>query len=282
MAQLTHQDIQLYQQKLGITDFGPPTLKLLTLIQQKHIEAFPFQSISTLSEELISLKLQDMMQKVVMENRGGYCYELNMLLLHLLQYLGFEAEIISGRIVHQNDILALTQRTHVLLKVTIDEQLYICDVGYGGLVPPIPLLIKTHKIQPTNLGAYQIIYHPKEKIYTLNCQVADKWQILYSFELTPQPFVDLIVGNWFISTYPQSPFKQRLMVAKTEAGMIRHSLLNNRYSCHELGQPSTHITFNSSAEILAFIKDQFQLEILHESKSKASISALLDRLSQDQ
>lgn len=261
MEKLTPDDIHLYLDKLGIDEPLEPTLKTLSLLQQRHTEVLPFQSITTFAGKLTSLKLEDIVQKVLINHEGGYCYELNSLLYYLLQQLGFEVSILTGRIIHENNLLTPHPRTHALLKVTIDEKIYLCDVGYGGLVPPTPLLIENDAIQNTHLGLYQISYQPEYRVYTLSTKVVEEWRIIYSFNLMPEVMIDLELGNWFISTNPHSPFKARLMASKTEYPGIRHALLNDQYTIHSLGKPSIHHQLQNSDDIIEVIQTVFNLTI---------------------
>ncbi|TSK05402.1 MAG: arylamine N-acetyltransferase [Geobacter sp.] len=47
-------------------------------------QTVPFENISILGGKAISLEPKDIVAKVVAQKRGGYCFELNSLLSHLL------------------------------------------------------------------------------------------------------------------------------------------------------------------------------------------------------
>jgi N-hydroxyarylamine O-acetyltransferase len=138
----------------------------------------------------------------------------------LLQSLGFEARGISGRVVMGQPEGAWTARTHRLSLVTLDGARYISDVGFGGMVPTAPLLLDTADEQPTPHESYRIEQHVDG--YTLSARVADEWRAMYIFDLQRQEDIDYAVGNWYVSTHPESPFARQLMVARTgEGGGVR-------------------------------------------------------------
>ncbi|MDP0953194.1 arylamine N-acetyltransferase, partial [Klebsiella pneumoniae] len=85
---------------------------------------------------------------MLLDGRGGYCYELNQMFLTLLQELGFDARGITGRVVMGGPADAHTARTHRLSLVTLDGARYITDVGFGGMVPSTPLLLDSEAVQP--------------------------------------------------------------------------------------------------------------------------------------
>ncbi|OZN25298.1 hypothetical protein CFY87_03915 [Actinobacillus seminis] len=65
-----------------------------------------------------------------MEKKGGYCFELNLLLMHLLRHLGFDVQFHSAKFVHNNDPFTKHVYTHGFLLVILHGQEYV--IGYGG------------------------------------------------------------------------------------------------------------------------------------------------------
>ena len=275
---MTEAEIADYLDLLGIRSPLSADLETLRVLQTRHIDVFPFQSLSTVMGEPISLKLEDIIHKIIKNRRGEYCYELNLLFYHLLKYLGFDVEILTGYIIQNNDVSEPRPRTHVLLKVTLNHQAYISDVGYGGLVPPIPLLIEYDGIQQTVLGEYKIDFHSDLDRYSLSIKSHDEWRALYAFDLCYQSYPDLIVGNWYVSTHPHSPFKSRLMLAKTRDTHIRQALLNNRYTEYVAGEISLQLELKDSSEVIETIYEKFGIQFSQKEKMKAAITSLLEEI----
>ena len=234
-----------------------PNLENLAKIQWSHLTNYPFQSLSTVLHLPISIKPDDIYQKIVVDKQGGYCYEQNLLVLAVLTNLGYKARPLTGYIVHDNAPDTPKARTHVLLLVTIKTQDYLLDVGYGGLVPTAPLKFVVDEVQNTPHGRYKIISHDDK--YIVCADVKDEWQMLYAFDLQPQNQHDLEMGNWYISTYPKSPFRNMLMVSRIEANGIRHNLLNNTYKRHTIGGPSVTEYLANTDEIITKLNDTFLL-----------------------
>lgn len=203
----------LYLQRLGFDAPPAPTLETLRQLQFRHTGVFPFENLTTLSGEPVLIDLPSIEQKVLHDGRGGYCYELNNLFLALLQALGFDACGISGRVVMGQPEGAWTARTHRLSLVTLEGVRYITDVGFGGMVPTAPLLLDTPDEQLTPHEPYRIERH--EDGYTLRANVAGEWRPMYIFDLQRQEDIDYTVGNWYVSTHPESSFAKQLMVART-------------------------------------------------------------------
>ncbi len=260
---LTNQQFQSYCQgvRLDYAQYSNriPSLDVLTQFQQAQLISYPFQSLSTVLREPIQLEDEIVFQKIVMDQRGGYCYELNGLFQSVLRYLGFDVETLSAYIVHDNNPALPKAKTHTLLKVNLNQQDYLVDVGFGGLVPTIPLKLEANLIQHTPHGRYQLTRF-KDK-YVLSTEVKGQWKMLYAFDLNVQNIADLEVGNWFVSTHPHSPFRTRLMLSRIEANGIRHNLLNTRYQRHQLGKASESKELNSLQALFDLLSEVFFINI---------------------
>ncbi len=284
-----------YLAQLGFTETESkqitPDLDTLKRLQLMHLIKYPFQSITTILNRPVDLEEDSLYRKLVENQLGGYCYELNGLFLALLRHLGYEARIITGIVIIDNQFERRNARTHMAILVTVAEQNYLVDVGFGGLVPTAPLffgynqnkdnkgnqLLEASQIQTTPHGRYKIIKDdmfndqtkspilPQAQVnyerYILCAEVKSEWQMLYAFDLLPQVKIDMIVGNWYISTYPKSPFKSRLMASRVELGGVRHTLLNQKYHRHQVGQPSQTKILSSVDALLSQLEEVFFMNI---------------------
>ena len=254
--QLTN--LALYLQRLGFDAPPAPTLETLRQLQLRHTGAFPFENLNTLSGQPVLIDLPSIEQKVLHDGRGGYCYELNNLFLALLQTLGFDARGISGRVVMGQPEGAWTARTHRLSLVTLDGVRYITDVGFGGMVPTAPLMLDTPVEQFTPHEPYRIEQH--EDGYTLRANVAGEWRAMYIFDLQRQEDIDYAVGNWYVSTHPESPFARQLMVARTGEGW-RRTLNNGSFAIHRIGRETERRQVTDVDELMGLLRSEFDIRV---------------------
>jgi N-hydroxyarylamine O-acetyltransferase len=250
--------LALYLQRLGFDSPPAPTLETLRQLQFRHTAAFPFENLATVCGEPVRIDLLSIERKVLHDGRGGYCYELNYLFLTLLQELGFDVRGISGRVVMGQPEGMWTARTHRLSLVTLGGVRYISDVGFGGMVPTAPLLLDTLAEQLTPHEPCRIEQH--EHGYTLRAKVAGEWRPLYVFDLQRQEDIDYAVGNWYVSTHPESPFANQLMVARTGEGW-RRTLNNGSFVIHRIGCESERQQVASVAELLGLLKTEFGIQL---------------------
>lgn len=264
-------DPALYLRRLGFDAPPAPILETLRQLQLRHTGVFPFENLTTLSGEPVLIDLPSIEQKVLHDGRGGYCYELNNLFLALLQDLGFDARAISGRVVMGQPEGAWTARTHRLSLVIIDDVRYITDVGFGGMVPTAPLLLDTRAEQPTPHESYRIDLHIDG--FTLRANVAGEWRAMYIFDLQRQEDIDFAVGNWYVSTHPESSFVKQLMVARTGEGW-RRTLNNGSFAIHRVGHDSERREVADVQELIGLLSSEFGIRV----PEQAQLARTLERL----
>ena len=66
------------------------TLEALTRLQRLHMSAIPFENIDVFLKRGISLTRASLASKILKGQRGGYCFELNLLYADLLRALALE------------------------------------------------------------------------------------------------------------------------------------------------------------------------------------------------
>ncbi|CAN7367336.1 arylamine N-acetyltransferase family protein [Pseudomonas sp. GL-B-26] len=267
-------NLALYLQRLGFDAPPAPTLETLRQLQLRHTGAFAFENLTTLSGQPVLIDLPSIEQKVLHDGRGGYCYELNNLFLALLQALGFDARGISGRVVMGQPEGAWTARTHRLSLVTLDGVRYITDVGFGGMVPTAPLMLDTPAEQFTPHEPYRI--EPHEDGFTLRANVAGEWRAMYIFDLQRQEDIDYAVGNWYVSTHPESSFARQLMVARTGEGW-RRTLNNGSFAIHRIGSETERRQVTDVDELLGLLRSEFDIRVPREAALRRVIEGLIQQ-----
>ncbi|OAE13213.1 N-hydroxyarylamine O-acetyltransferase [Pseudomonas simiae] len=270
MPRLTHS--QLYLQRLGYDSPPPPTLQTLQALQLRHVCTFAFESLSTLLRSPVPIDLPSIEQKVLLEGRGGYCFELNHLFLALLQDLGFDARGVTGWVVMGGPTEARTGRTHRLSLVTLDGVRYVTDVGFGGMVPSSPLQLDTEAVQATAHEPYRLTFNGAD--YTLWTQVGEEWRGLYVFDLQVQADMDYLIGNWYVSTHPASVFVGQLKAARLAPGK-RHTLNNANYALHSLDQPSEKRAIESAEELMTLLHETFGIRLPAHPQLRETLDGLV-------
>jgi N-hydroxyarylamine O-acetyltransferase len=134
-------DLDGYPARIGHTGRREPTLAVLRAIVAAHSATIPFENIDVFTRRGVSLDSSVLQRKMVRARRGGNCFEHNSLLREALLALGFRATGLMARVVRGLDADAITQRTHMMLRVDPPEGPYVADVGFGNLTPTVPLAL---------------------------------------------------------------------------------------------------------------------------------------------
>jgi len=266
--------IEPYLQRLGYERAPPPTLDTLRALQLRHTTAFPFETLAMLLREPVRLDLPSLERKLLHESRGGYCYELNLLFLALLRRLGFDARGVTGRVVMGGPVDAQTARTHLAILITLDDVRWLVDVGFGGMVPTAPLRLEAGVEQSTPHEPYRL--DRRGEGWVLLARVADEWRAMYVFDLQRQSPIDYEVGNWYVSTHPDSPFRDQLIAARTGPG-LRLTLNNERFTEHRIGQPSRRHMLESVEAVVGVLERQFGIRVPAHPQLHAAIARQIGR-----
>jgi N-hydroxyarylamine O-acetyltransferase len=244
-------DLDSYFARIGYDGPRSPTLETLRAIQLLHPQAIAFENLNPLLGLPVSLDIESLQQKLIWSRRGGYCFEHNGVLLHVLRALGFRVSGLAARVVWNNPPGSIPPRSHMVLRVELDEGIYLADVGFG-MSPTAPLRLETGIEQPTPHEPFRLM--EKGGHYTLQCNLKGQWTSFYIFDLQEQAPIDYQVANHYVSTLPTSHFVVSLIAARATADG-RCGLRNNRLSIHRLSGDSEQRVLSSAAEISTALDD---------------------------
>ncbi|MCX5541461.1 arylamine N-acetyltransferase [Paraburkholderia sp. CNPSo 3076] len=268
----TLSDPRAYLAQLGYDTPPPPTLDTLRALQERHVCRFPFENLSTLLRLPVPIDTQSLEHKIVHGGQGGYCYELNLLFLALLRALGFDARGVTGRVVMGTRETAWPPRTHLLILVTFEGHGdYIADVGFGRMVPSVPLRLVADEPQATPLECFSLVAGNGQ--YTLQAKISGIWRALYVFDLQRQEEIDFEIGNWYISTHPTSPLALQLIVARPGVG-LRKSLINGAYAVHHIDGATERRQIDRAGELLELLEHEFGIRV----PQYPALTSVLERL----
>jgi len=146
-------DIQTYLDRIDFHDPLEVNMDILYKLQKKHLLNIPFENLDIHYGKKISLSINDIYRKIVMRNRGGFCYELNGLFHYLLKEIGFNAKLISAR-VHTKNGKYSPSYDHLAIIVNLESQEFLVDVGFGKFSLE-PLKLKTSQKIKDSFGQFQ-------------------------------------------------------------------------------------------------------------------------------
>jgi N-hydroxyarylamine O-acetyltransferase len=226
---MTAFDLDAYFKRIGYSGERSPTVQNLQLIHARHPQTIPFENLNPLLKWPVNLDMDSLQQKLIHTGRGGYCYEQNLLFRHALEAMGFHVSGLAARVSWNTEEGVVLPRTHMLLRIDLEGQTYIADVGFGGLTLTTPLRLQPDIEQQTPHEPFRLITERGE--FILQAKLADVWRTLYRFTLDEHLLPDYEMANFYVSCHPKSRFVNNLSAART-AQDRRHTLFNNEFKVH--------------------------------------------------
>lgn len=249
-------DIDAYLERIKYQGPIDVSLKTLQRLHISHTLNVPFENLDIHLGRRISLEPDALFHKIVRQKRGGYCYEMNGLFALVLKQIGFQVEYHMARIMYGYKLIR--PRSHQLLVITIDDNRWIADVGFGGhgLIAPLPL--KNLITESQFSEKFRLVINELQG-FVLQCQIQNQWQNLYSFTLETYLPVDYAPVNYVASTSPDSLFtRKKICTMPNIKG--RTVLTNMKLKITSNGKIQESEAKNND-EYLLMLKEHFGIEI---------------------
>jgi N-hydroxyarylamine O-acetyltransferase len=177
----------------------------------------------------------------VYRRRGDHCYEHGLLFSAALERLGYSVERLLARV--GGDGGPPRARTHMILRVRIQEENWLADTGFGsGLLEPISF--EEALPQAQDGWTYDLLAAGNHS-WQLRERQGSSWATLYSFDDQRQHASDVVMANHFTSTYPSSSFVRQLVVIRKDRDGLRW-LTGRRLTTTRPGHPNDEQNLNDS------------------------------------
>ena len=185
-----------YCARIGVPCSAKPTVDRLEELQRAQVYTIPFENLDIQLGRGIDLTPSYVDNKVIREQRGGYCFELNGFFNRALTAASFATRPLLGR-VHKNQNVP-TGRTHQVSLVHISGRDWIVDVAFGGETMRVPMPLEHDATRDHDGTHYRLVDH--ELGHMLQIREDDQWTDLYSFDLCPVVPSDIDIANYYVST----------------------------------------------------------------------------------
>lgn len=240
-------NIDCYLKRINFPTSPNVDLKTLVALQNFHLKSIPFENLDIHFNNPVILHIDNIYDKIVNKNRGGFCYELNGLFFYLLQQIGFEVKMISAEVFEKNGVYS-ADFDHMGIIANIGDQSYLVDVGFGKFSFS-PLKIDIGKEINDEFGTFTF---RQDRGYFIICEM-ENGEIIpqYRFRQDERKLSDFENMCKFHQTNPNSHFKQNLVVSiVTETG--RNTLSRNQFKRTSNGQVQLEEFDESDIEMMLY------------------------------
>ena len=191
-------DVGKYLARIAFEDDIELSLDCLTKLQNLHQLHVAWENLDVFTNRRKQLVVEELYEQIVVEQRGGWCHEINGLFAWLLRSLGFQVKMVSGQFCNPETGKFEEEGGHLTLIVRLAGQEYLADVGLGSVNQPFSplLLLEGRSLQPG--GEYRLVWtearwslqhqemniegHHQPSKNRLNTQ--QSWRNLYRFDET--------------------------------------------------------------------------------------------------
>ena len=151
-------ELKAYLERIGLELNGSETeTEKLKKMHLHHITHIPFEALNPYMDIPVGVDPASTFEKMVVNKRGGYCFEQNSLFCTALNAAGIKAYGVHARVGATGDFGLPLHRMNI---VEADGVRYIADVGFGGDCFVLPLELKLEVEQSDGRNTYRIIKNP--------------------------------------------------------------------------------------------------------------------------
>lgn len=256
------EDPKTYLNRIGIKTIIDINLTSLNLLIDSHHKNVPFENVGIYDYGYhVDLHEDALFEKIVMQKKGGYCFENNAVFASLLNSIGFDVRACACRVTRdQNKINAIRHRANI---VRINDKDYFCDVGFGGYEYPLALEIcEGKRVRCGNTEFYFARYDNDwwelHAISTFNPEIGEfdepkdsVYIMVGTYNVIPEDFYTI---SEYCCTSAESSFtKQRRVYIQTETGMV--SLVDNKLTI--IDNLDVQVRNVDSCDIYSVLKEYF-------------------------
>jgi N-hydroxyarylamine O-acetyltransferase len=222
-------------------------------LHRAHLMTVPFENLSIHAGEAISLAESDLISKIVMRRRGGFCYELNGAFALLLEALGADVVRVAARVYGDGRLGPPFDHLALVVRLPAGDDAWLADVGFGS-----------HTTYPLRYDSRQEQHDPGGQFVLADTadgdvEVLRDGQPQYRLETRGRSLADFIPTCWWQQTSPESHFTQNTICSRLTAdGRIT---LSGRTLISTRGGARTERQLETDDAVRAAYQDHFGITL---------------------
>lgn len=252
-------DIETYLNRIEMNQEITMTKACLDQLIYLHQCHIPFENLDVyFAKKPISIGIRKTYEKIVLGGRGGYCFEMNGLFCSFLKALGFHAYSCMCKVIEGDE--PRYPALHRGTIVTLEDDLYYCDIGFGGPVPGAALRITADGTQTYHGDTFRLIPHEYAWYRLERLSENGSWAPMIYINTQPQDPADFIAPCHYCCCHTQKEFNhftdELLLNIRTPDGY--YSITNQTLKQKKNGI-ITIKTIREKEELIPVIKNLFRI-----------------------
>jgi N-hydroxyarylamine O-acetyltransferase len=243
--------LDAYLSRIGFTGEALPNLATLKELHRLHVRSVTFENLDVQLGTPVSRNPRAAFRKIVVQGRGGWCFETNGLFAFMLEAIGFRVQRLAGAVMREkmgDDSVG----NHLTLAVKL-ERTYLCDASVG-LSEPLPLVQG-----PLRQGFRQLALE----------RVGGGWWRLHNHPGAMPPSFDFSLGvddealldakSHWLQTDPSSPFVANALATRQFEDRVESLVGRTHRVLSAEGERVEEI--ETAEEYARLLRGTFQLQI---------------------
>jgi N-hydroxyarylamine O-acetyltransferase len=208
-------DLDRALERIGLRreEVASPSPENLRVLMNAYALSVPFENLDIYDyKRPIDFCLPHLFEKIVINRRGGYCYEMNSFFMGILEALGYSCAAVGARIMMGGTMMSPV--AHRTTLVTLGEARYLCDVGFGGAGAPEGPVSFDGGVQEIAGRSFSIRRQEGDVFgdAALLQHTPEGESVFYLFYTRPHSPLEFIALNHAMYTNPASMFSLNRMV----------------------------------------------------------------------
>ncbi len=246
--------VDRYLKRIGLSRPIEPSLESLRALQRAHLLSISYENLDVQLGRPVTIEISAIYEKIVTNGRGGWCYEMNGIFGWALKELGFKVTRATGAVMREfgGEVCVAN---HLVLRVELEEDLYLADVGFGdGPIEPFAVTPGDFSAHGFNFALsridenwWRLRNHPRGGAAS------------FDFNLAPADEARFAAKCLWLQTAAESIFVQNAVCQRyTPDGLV---ILRGRVLRYIVGETSTDRLIDSADEFVSILEKEFALHL---------------------
>jgi len=207
-----------YFTRIGYGGSAAANLRTLRELHLLHLQRIPYENIDVFCHQDVPLDREALVRKMLLRQRGGYCFEQNGLFRAALIELGFTCRPNMARVHYRRPEPG--GRTHQVNLVDVEGRVWLCDVGFGGSGFRLPLALEPD-VEVEQLGEIYRLHESAAHGFYLQRKAGDEWRPLYTFKIDMALPIDMAMANFYTANSSDHIFRNAILATRmTDRGRV--------------------------------------------------------------
>ncbi|WP_305843014.1 arylamine N-acetyltransferase family protein [Photobacterium leiognathi] len=203
-------EITKYLRRIGIDKCIGNDFESVKRLHSSHFYNVPFENLEMVSNKNNKIDIKNVYERIVEKRKGGICFEFCLLIEEVFKNIGINYSSQLARI-HQPFI---TGCTHQFFIISIDDDEFIFDVGFGAKGPRGLLKLENGYVLEDNFNSSKVIYDEEIGwcIFSLE-KCSNDWELIYSFTKNKITREDIEIAYFYVKNSPDSLLNKNKVVS---------------------------------------------------------------------